>query len=134
MRSRYWSADVCASDLSLAQGAERRAVPVTGTGLRIAAAVPAPVTSPFGLGVLGSFIAALVLLLLGYILWRLPSRIGGAQHADDGTAPTLSQVLVDGPPPENDPAPVAGRDRTEEHTSEIQSLMRHSVAVFGLKK
>src|SRR3546814_13623396 len=95
MRSRYWSADVCASDLSLAQGAERRAVPVTGTGLRIAAAVPAPVTSPFGPGVLGSFLAALVLLLLGYILWRLPSRIGGSQHADAGTPPTLSQVLGD---------------------------------------
>src|SRR3546814_20142121 len=73
-----------------------------------------PYTTLFrsGLGVLGSFIAALVLLLLGYILWRLPSRIGGAQHADDGTAPTLSQVLVDGPPPEKDPAsaPVAVRD------------------------
>src|SRR3546814_5786982 len=71
-----------------------------------------PYTTLFrsGLGVLGSFIAALVLLLLGSILWRLPSRIGGAQHADDGTAPTLSQVLVDGPPPENDPAPVAVRD------------------------
>src|SRR3546814_3367577 len=71
-----------------------------------------PYTTLFrsGLGVLGSFIAALVLLLLGYILWRLPSRIGGAQHADDGTAPKLSQVLVDGPPPENDPAPVAVRD------------------------
>src|SRR3546814_3794151 len=74
------------------------------------AAVPAPLTSPFGFCVLGSFISARVLLLLGYILWRLPSRIGGAQHADDGTAPTLSQVLVDGPPPENDPAPVAVRD------------------------
>src|SRR3546814_10872581 len=108
MRISDWSSDVCSSDLdaalpddsylalrqgsftlfergdaSLAQGAERRAVPVTGTGLRIAAAVPAPVTIPFGLGVLGSFIAALVLLLLGYILWRLPSRIGGAQHADE---------------------------------------------------
>src|SRR3546814_3653342 len=137
MRSRYWSADVCASDLSLAQGAERRAVPVTGTGLRIAAAVPAPVTSPFGLGVLGSFIAALVLLLLGYILWRLPSRIGGAQHADDGTAPTLSQVLVDGPPPANEPAPVAGGDgpkdapgRSEEHTAELPALMRRSYAVL----
>src|SRR3546814_5630837 len=30
--------------------------------------------------------------------------------SDLGTAPTLSQVLVDGPPPENDPAPVAVPD------------------------
>ncbi|MFC3716392.1 phosphomannomutase/phosphoglucomutase [Luteimonas soli] len=99
-------------DASLSQGAERRAVPIMGTGLRVAAAVPAPVISPFGLGVLGSFIAALVLLLLGYILWRLPSRIGDLHVADDGTAPTLSQVLVDGPPPEEDAgkAQVAVRD------------------------
>src|SRR5690606_20018515 len=99
-------------DASLSQGAERRAVPIAGTGLRVAAAVPAPVISPFGLGVLGSFIAAVVLLLLGYVLWRLPSRIGDLHAADDGTAPTLSQVLVDGPPPEEeaDRPQVAVRD------------------------
>src|SRR3546814_9128325 len=28
----------------------------------------------------------------------------------------------------------AGREQTEEHTSELQSLMRHSYAVFCLKK
>src|SRR5690606_5197206 len=88
---------------SLAQGAERRAVPVTGTSLRVAAAVPTAVISPFGLGVLGSFIAALVLMLLAYVLWRLPSRIGGLQPVDDGSAPTLSQVLVDSPPGEQSP-------------------------------
>src|SRR3546814_6305547 len=31
-------------------------------------------------------------------------------------------------------APVAGRPRSEEHTSELQSLMRISYAVFCLKK
>ncbi|MDN5782040.1 MAG: phosphomannomutase/phosphoglucomutase [Luteimonas sp.] len=99
-------------DTSLSQSAERRAVPVTGTGLRIAAAVPTAVISPFGLGVLGSFIAALVLLLLAYVSWRLPSRIGGLQATDDGSAPTLSQVLVDGPAETQAqaPAPVAVRD------------------------
>src|SRR3546814_4122621 len=30
--------------------------------------------------------------------------------------------------------PVVGRDRSEEHTSELQSLMRISYAVFCLKK
>jgi phosphomannomutase/phosphoglucomutase len=97
-------------DAALSQGAERRAVPIPGTGLRIAAAVPSAVISPFGLGVLGSFIAALVLALLAYVLWRLPSRIGGLQTVDDGSAPTLSQVLVDGPPDEQAQAPVAVRD------------------------
>src|SRR3546814_3128503 len=38
------------------------------------------------------------------------SDVCSSDLADDGTAPTLSQVLVDGPPPENDPAPVAVRD------------------------
>jgi phosphomannomutase/phosphoglucomutase len=84
-------------DTALAHGAERRAVPVAGTGLRVAAAVPTAVISPFGLGVLGSFIAAVVGLLLAYVLWRLPSRIGGVQAAHDHDAPTLSQVLVDAP-------------------------------------
>ena len=84
-------------DVRLAEGAERRAVPVAGTNLRIAAAVPSVVISPFGLGVLGSFIAAVVLVLLAYILWRLPSRIGNLHPVDDGTAPTLSQVIVDTP-------------------------------------
>ncbi len=97
-------------DAALSQGAERRAIPIIGTSLRIAAAVPTAVISPFGLGVLGSFIAALVLALLAYVCWRLPSRIGGLQHADDGSAPTLSQVLVDGPPEDQVQAPVAVRD------------------------
>src|SRR3546814_1975187 len=30
--------------------------------------------------------------------------------------------------------PVTGGDKSEEHTSELQSLMRTSYAVFGLKK
>src|SRR3546814_10181448 len=33
-----------------------------------------------------------------------------------------------------DPPGVRGADRSEEHTSELQSLMRHSYAVFCLKK
>src|SRR3546814_13524955 len=104
--------------------------PYTTLFRSIAAAVPAPATSPFGLGVLGSFIAALVLLLLGYVLWRLPSRIGGAQHADDGTAPTLSRVQVDGPPPENEPAPVAVQlGRTARREKGCQYVMISVVAV-----
>ena len=84
-------------DAALADAAERRAVAVTGTNLRVAAAVPSPVISPFGLGELASFIAAVVLMLLAYVCWRLPSRIGSLQPADDGSAPTLSQVIIDTP-------------------------------------
>ncbi len=96
-------------DAALAQGAERRAVPVAGTGLRIAAAVPSAAASPFGLGAMGAFIAAVVGLLLAYVLWRLPARVGGAHRSQDADAPTLSQVLVDSPAAPA-PAPVAVRD------------------------
>src|SRR3546814_7848288 len=36
--------------------------------------------------------------------------------------------------PDDKPRPPAPRDRSEEHTSELQSLMRISYAVFCLKK
>src|SRR3546814_9823851 len=43
--------------------------------------------------------------------------------------------LCHAPPRPRAPAPVAvGDDRSEEHTSELQSLMRISYAVFCLKK
>src|SRR3546814_4052184 len=35
---------------------------------------------------------------------------------------------------ENSQVPLLGRQRSEEHTSELQSLMRNSYAVFCLKK
>jgi phosphomannomutase / phosphoglucomutase len=119
-------------DASLSQGAERRAVPVRGTGLRIAAAVPTAVISPFGLGVLGSFIGALVLALLGYVLWRLPSRIGGLQRVDDGSAPTLSQVLVDGPPEGQASAPVVVRDAPRRAPVRIDSGIFRAYDIRGV--
>src|SRR3546814_6983210 len=49
----------------------------------------------------------------------------------------VSQISLDGAvkdaPPITDKGP-AGRQRSEEHTSELQSLMRNSYAVFCLKK
>src|SRR3546814_4922444 len=38
------------------------------------------------------------------------------------------------PPATPEPSPAAGTPRSEEHTSELQSLMRISYAVFCLKK
>jgi phosphomannomutase/phosphoglucomutase len=84
-------------DATLAGSAERRATPVVGTDLRIAAAVPTAQINPFGLGDVPSFIAAAVLLLLAYVCWRLPRRLGAAHAAVDDTAPTLSQVIVETP-------------------------------------
>src|SRR3546814_6943606 len=53
-----------------------------------------------------------------------------------GPAPIRSLSLLSGPRPAS---PIAWRNmraclRSEEHTSELQSLMRNSYAVFGLKK
>src|SRR3546814_2477254 len=48
------------------------------------------------------------------------------------TAPTIADAT---PKAANDPPPrPTSRPRSEEHTSEIQSLMRNSYAVFCLKK
>ncbi|MGH8032338.1 MAG: phosphomannomutase/phosphoglucomutase [Luteimonas sp.] len=81
-------------DASLSEAAERLAVPVPGTGLRMAAAVPTAVIGAFGLGDVPALLAAAALALLAYLVWRLPRRIGGLP-LDDSSAPTLSQVMVD---------------------------------------
>src|SRR3546814_3418016 len=47
-------------------------------------------------------------------------------------APVLSAAIVDGPEAALDH--IARHSRSEEHTSELQSLMRISYAVFCLKK
>src|SRR3546814_8699079 len=55
--------------------------------------------------------------------WRAPAR----QDARVFQRKCLSKVCGEGPGP-------ADRPRSEEHTSELQSLMRISYAVFCLKK
>src|SRR3546814_4448704 len=50
------------------------------------------------------------------------------------STPVLPQALNSGPLPPKVPAPKPSADRSEEHTSELQSLMRSSYAVFCLKK
>jgi phosphomannomutase/phosphoglucomutase len=85
-------------DADHAEAAERMAAPVPGTALRVAAALPAAVVAPFGLGTLPAFVVAVLLLFLAYLLWRLPKRIADPRLAvDDGTAPTLSQALAEAP-------------------------------------
>lgn len=84
----------------LAGGGEALSRPLGKTGLRIAAAVPDVDANPLGLGAIGTFVVAvLVLALAAFVLLlgrglavRLP-RLGsrGAAPAQDG--PTLSQAL-----------------------------------------
>src|SRR3546814_1787174 len=70
--------------------------------------------------------------LIGNLLLRpapdLTIRIGGILH--DLKADGMNAIAVD----RDTLQPLLGRDRSEEHTSELQSLMRISYAVFCLKK
>src|SRR3546814_4165193 len=51
-----------------------------------------------------------------------------------GTVPTTAKMGIDATIPEGVPRERFERIRSEEHTSELQSLMRISYAVFCLKK
>src|SRR3546814_7557747 len=68
-------------------------------------------------------------------LWRFRYRIGGAQKKlCIGSYPDISLKQARDEAYEARRAVASGGDRSEEHTSELQSLMRISYAVFCLKK
>src|SRR3546814_957144 len=66
------------------------------------------------------------LLRYSAALLLLASSTANAQHGphDAQVAPIMTKALADFP----------GKERSEEHTAELQSLMRISDAAFGLKK
>ncbi|MGJ4729430.1 phosphomannomutase/phosphoglucomutase [Luteimonas sp. SDU101] len=84
-------------DPAQADAAERMAVPVAGTPLRAAAALPSSVAPPFGLKGIPLFVAVGALLLLAYLLWRLPAPVRRAleagEPAEEQPAPTLAEAL-----------------------------------------
>ncbi|KGM56170.1 phosphomannomutase [Lysobacter arseniciresistens ZS79] len=92
-------------DAGLSGGAEVLAKPVTGAGLRVAAAVPDVAGGPFGLAATGCLVAAAVLALLAalaLVAWRAPhllTRRAGAQaEAEDGVPfPTLAEATDESP-------------------------------------
>src|SRR3546814_2079939 len=105
MRISDWSSDVCSSDLSLLERPEGIGPP----GTRIVGTWPkrsAPISRP------------------GTILSQMPSSNAPSN------IPWESAIAV--------PIAMVSREksdrRSEEHTSELQSLMRISYAVFCLKK
>ena len=99
-------------DAAYKESAERMAVPVAGTGLRVAAGLPPRPTALFGLAAVPSFVAAAILLLLAYVLSRLPSLVGSADEDEAGPSPTLEQTLEMEPvkDPETAVAPVPVRE------------------------
>ena len=81
-------------DVAQAEAAERMAVPVPGTGLRVAAAVPHVGRAPFGLAGVPLFSVSLLLLFLAYLVWRwLPTRLVVGPVAEDGPSQTLAEAL-----------------------------------------
>src|SRR3546814_1027149 len=132
MRISDWSSDVCSSDLLeavLGQG-DRRVVDADASPERVDAVAQDDLFARIGVRPgryeqRGQQRETLRLLLLARIAARQrPGRVGARLQ--------LSQFLAHGA--ERGLA-VAGHDaRSEEHTSELQSLMRISYAVFCLKK
>src|SRR3546814_9794065 len=109
MRISDWSSDVCSSDLHVRSAtANTRRIAATGAAVRataLFAADRAGTAARFErIGVVGCLVSGLVANFAGTGDRRWPDRCR------------------------------ARRRRSEEHTSELQSLMRNSYAVFCLKK
>src|SRR3546814_9438885 len=115
MRISDWSSDVCSSDLEEA-GRRQLCVIAQGRAQREGAwrtgEIPQPHEAPF----LAPRIGDGQLIARDMKRRALPS-VGGLD---------LDQLLA--------PVRLKAPDRSEEHTSELQSLMRISYAVFCLKK
>ncbi len=90
-------------DMHLSDVAEALSKKIPGTDLRIVAGLPDVVQGWFGLGAMGSAIAAVILLALGLFAgfaWRRGTAFGGGatQEAGDGE-PTLAQSISQAPLP-----------------------------------
>src|SRR3546814_6315357 len=109
MRISDWSSDVCSSDLDASRLPISRAAwssPARASATRRASSRRAPLAAVAIWPALASgVIDRSGLLAMGSIRWVSAIHIFSVRSS-----------------------------RSEEHTSELQSLMRHSYAVFGLKK
>ena len=84
-------------DTSLNDAAERMAIAVPDTRLRVAVALPPPVASPFGLSGVPSFVTAAILLLLALLTWHLARKPVSTDALDDDASPTLDEALLQEP-------------------------------------
>src|SRR3546814_5569373 len=112
LRISDWSSDVCSSDLN-----DRRAAPGRtgweGMGFPTAAAIPAKPHPHPGLPLEGE--------------GEKPDPARATPSPLRCAPCTVTRSPLSSPPS------TRPRPRSEEHTSELQSLMRHSYAVFCLK-
>src|SRR3546814_9406431 len=114
MRISDWSSDVCSSDLDRGDAFREEAVTVRDSGMdnmRRVAATDLP-KGPAGAVDFDEIVQGAA----------TNAKVGG------GEAPQLIAFASLSMPPK------ALRQRSEEHTAELQSLMRNSYAVFCLKK
>src|SRR3546814_2150523 len=134
MRISDWSSDVCSSDLDMG-----------------ALGVLPPGIEPKVTEHIDAIIAMIGRLIAnghayeaeGQVLFHVPSFAGYGQLSRRDRDDMIAGARVDVAPYKRDPADftlwkpsppdMTGWDRSEEHTSELQSLMRISYAVFCLK-
>src|SRR3546814_6899259 len=124
MRISDWSSDVCSSDLALAVHAVQKiSERIAAEGIRIRVTGSAqPVELVATCGDHMAFVDALVTTWrAGLLHHSLQSLLEAG--LDERIKMTVEHLLR-----------VGNFDRSEEHTSELQSLMRTSYAVFCLKK
>src|SRR3546814_2643200 len=110
MRISDWSSDVCSSDLtSQPDHLDRRTLQLCPS--------PGECEGPH------SLISSLLVSIL--MAGSTPAIVPSASSTDEATTLEIKNTCLEA---------VNGDERSEEHTSELQSLMRISSAVFCLKK
>src|SRR3546814_5783227 len=110
MRISDWSSDVCSSDLALRVGQRLRLRPVADRGDDLGVVVAPGVAE------------------VAFVAYVLHAEQAKRRRGGIDLAVGVGELAVE------DLAPVRLRARSEEHTSELQSLMRISYAVFCLKQ
>src|SRR3546814_5749972 len=118
MRISDWSSDVCSSDLPAAEAAAPQIdMPPLEDAVSVEASVVKTEPAKAPVDPDAATLAATLLIALG-------GHAPGAATAPGKPAPVEAETNA---------TPDAA-ERSEEHTSELQSLMRRSYAVFSLKK
>src|SRR3546814_8930783 len=125
MRISDWSSDVCSSDLSFATLIRRAG------GRRVAVGYDGRLSSPMleAALVAGLNAAGIDALRVGMGPTPMLYYAASTQKVDGGI-----QITGSHNPPDYNGFKMVFQGRSEEHTSELQSLMRISYAVFCLKK
>src|SRR3546814_1331991 len=89
---------------------------------------------PMGRFIIGCVAATAVMFILGLIFYATPLQMLGYAAASDAAGASVQNALAANLPRTGTYMVPMTNSRSEEHTSELQSLMRISYAVFCLKK